>query len=95
MTERDIQIGLLAHAIRVGKCPPSGMIVSCNVSIDSLETDTGQVVEGDKMPYQFQVTDDLLMAAWEAIGSLRAVYREPKTTVMRPGSESQEGQSCP
>jgi len=90
MQERDIQIAMLAHAIRLGKRPRPGQMMGCNISIREMDTETGAVSPGDKMPFDFVVTGELLAAAAAAINAQRVQYREPKTSVMALGEPNQE-----
>ena len=78
---RDVQIGALAHAIRLGKRPRPGMVMAGNLSVDEMDDD-GTVKVGKKVPVEFEVTQELLDAAAEAINAQRITYREPKTSVM-------------
>lgn len=81
--ERKVMAGALAHAIRLGKCPRAGMVMGCNLSLDELDTETGALKQGEKHPYEFEVTDELLQEARALINAQAAIYREPKTTVVQ------------
>ncbi len=85
ITERDIYVGALAHAIRLGKRPAAGLVMSGNLSLDELDTATGAVKPGKKTPIEFLVTQELLDAAAAAINAQDVTYREPKTSVLHKG----------
>ena len=87
ISERDIYIGALAHAIRLGKRPRPGVVMAGNLSLDVVNDESGTVDEGKKYPIEFLVTQELLDAAAAAINAQRAIYREPKTTVMSLNGE--------
>jgi hypothetical protein len=81
-----MQLGAIAHAIRLGKRPRPGMIMGGNMRLDELNTVTGELKPGaEKTPVEFEVTQELLDEAAAEIDAQRAVFREPKTTVLSLG----------
>lgn len=86
MNLRDVAIGALAHAIRLGKRPRPGMVMGGNISIDVIDQETGKLTEGEKRPVEFLVTEGLLAAAVDAINAQDVTYREPKTSVLHYGN---------
>jgi hypothetical protein len=77
------KVGVLAHAIRLGKCPEPGLIASAKVdlktSVDGEITDSKSF---DKR-LEFEVTSGLIEEAKQMINSQEAEYREPKTTTVQ------------
>ena len=72
----------LAHAIRLGKCPRAGMVMSGNLSLDSFDEETGAITSGEKHHVEFEVTAELLQEARDLINAQQAVFRAPKTTAV-------------
>lgn len=70
LTEASIRAGAIAHAIKLGKCPPIGAIIGFNVQMQ--RGDTSMLESGDfskaenvsgKVPLQFTVTpEDIALA---------------------------------
>jgi hypothetical protein len=76
------KVGVLAHSIRLGKCPEPGLIASAKVDLKTM-TD-GQVTDSTALDQrlEFEVTSALIEEAKQMINSQQAQYFEPKTTAV-------------
>lgn len=88
--EQSLRAAAIAHAIRLGKCPRPGQVMSgkCQVrEIEQKDWDAGLVDRAapvsDLVEIEFVVTTDDIQAGIDLINKHRAVYREPRMTTVR------------
>ena len=81
----EARAAVIAHAIRLGKCPAAGQIVGGNMRMSVANLGATEMVT-DKHPFEFQVTQDDIDRAIVLINEQRAVYSEPKITMVRLGN---------
>lgn len=82
VTEETVRASVIAHAIKLGKCPPVGCVLSFNLHIDSLDTGSGETKQmTDKKRYRFEVTEQDVAAAQRLLEDERWTHGA-KTTVM-------------
>lgn len=77
----------LAHAIRLGKRPPVGCVMGCNLQFEELDTATGERRNlSDKRPVEFFVTAERIAAAEKLINDQRQEFhRDPLLSLVKVG----------
>ena len=91
--EAELRATAIAHAIRLGKCPPPGLVMGFNIQVRQIEeTDlaAGELEKAvdlsEKVPFEFVVTEEDIEAGKRLINEQRATYREPKLTTVAPST---------
>jgi len=89
ITAADVKASIIAHAIRLGKCPEVGMRVGCNIQMHTADVESPEQVRLDQatpiseiVPVEFTVTAEDIAAGRRLINEQRARYREPKETIV-------------
>jgi hypothetical protein len=89
LTDANVRAGIIAHAIRLGKCPPPGITIGFNVQVQTGER--AEIERGDfstvkdlteKIPLSFEVSAEDIENAKRLINGQRISYREPKLSIM-------------
>lgn len=88
--EKALRASVIAHAIRLGKCPRPGMIMGCTLSVKQIEEDDFAAARLERAtaiskpePWEFRVAQEDIDAGRRLINDQAAVYREPKLTTVR------------
>ena len=87
MDEELIRASLIAHAIRLGKCPAVGVVMGATFTLKDISEEdlaAGRIDQARDlsapMDIEFAVTAEDLAAGRKLINEQRARYREPKRT---------------
>lgn len=98
MNDENVRAGVISHAIRLGKCPAPGMVLSFAVQVHEV-SDLEAAKRGDltgakdlteKIPISFVVTKADIDNAIRLINAQQITYVEPKTSFMPLSTKPQE-----
>lgn len=90
LDEPTIRAALIAHAIRLGKCPAVGMVIDFKLGIEDIEQedlDAGRLdkavprLEAQRTSFVVSAAD--IAAGKKMINDQTAVYSEPKLTKVK------------
>lgn len=88
--EKTVRAAVIAHAIRLGKCPSVGTIVDFKLGVDEIDSDDLKAGRLDKTEskvaarrMEFTVTAEDIEAGKKLINDQEAVYSEPKMTLVQ------------
>lgn len=82
LTEEGIRTSVLTHAIKLGKCPPVGSVLSFNFHLDSLDTSSGETRRVlEKKRYSFKVSEQDIAIAQRFIEEERWTHGAKVTII--------------
>ena len=79
----ETKAGVIAHAIRLGKCPKAGQVIGGNMRMATANLAATEMTSGVFFPFEFVVAQEDIARAIQMINDQQATYSEPKTTVVR------------